>query len=146
MILTVMLVACMSSECAKIILKELERLYREELYHYNSLIQWSKIKLKPMHIVVSKGRRYIYLGRYWYRVEYKEGRVVWTYLGKEKPLSCLPDPPLNPLELLIVKDHSNQRVCIELKVQDPKQCPKLLMQLMHLLRKIKESRSDYLRR
>lgn len=31
------------------------------------------------------------------------GRLKWIYIGKEKPLPELPDPPENPLEGVVVK-------------------------------------------
>ncbi|MFP3203656.1 MAG: hypothetical protein RXR43_16050, partial [Sulfolobus sp.] len=42
------------------------------------------------------GKKYIYIGRYWYKLERKNGKQKWIYLGKEKPLPNLPDPPELP--------------------------------------------------
>ncbi len=82
----------------------LER-YRELLYHYNSLISGTGYYLKPVHYsyytsVDGERRRYVYYGRYWYRLERRGGKLVWRYVGREKPreLRDYPDPPPNPLD------------------------------------------------
>ena len=82
----------------------LER-YREQLYHYNSMISPLGFYLKPVHYAYyttadGERRRYVYLGRYWYRVEKRGGKTRLRYVGREKPreLEGVPDPPLNPLE------------------------------------------------
>ncbi len=84
--------------------------FLRELYNYNSIIKKYGYYLKPYHIVTYKSRagvkRYYYYGRYWYKVEYagKKGKtslVKWEYLGKNKPLEELPDPPRHPLENVV---------------------------------------------
>jgi len=76
---------------------------------YNTMIKPRNYYLKPVHIVVKKKTsgvkiKYYYYGRYWYRiVKQPSGKLKWIYIGKEKPLSNLPDPPRNPLEGLVVK-------------------------------------------
>lgn len=81
--------------------KEALEKYREQLYHYNSLISGTGFYLKPLHIVyhtLADGTRkkYHYYGRYWYRLERRNGRLVWRYVGREKPreLADAPDPRL----------------------------------------------------
>ncbi len=61
--------------------------------------------LKPVHYAYyttasGERRRYTYIGRYWYRLERRGGRIRWKYVGREKPreLEGYPDPPPNPLE------------------------------------------------
>lgn len=92
-------------------LKAIERLleeYRRMIYRYNSIIAEKGFYLKPVHIVVREvdgvKRRYVYIGRYWWRVSYagKKGRisrVKWVYVGREKPRELIgyPDPPPHPL-------------------------------------------------
>ncbi len=77
--------------------------YRIKIYEYNSKIKESGYYLKPIHVVHKEvGDRkvkYIYFGRYWYRVVRNRGRKLrWVYVGKEKPDPHLPDPPLTPFE------------------------------------------------
>lgn len=83
--------------------------YLTTIYMYNSVIKARNYYLKPVHIVTKKKAsgekiKYYYYGRYWYRIERSSnGRIKWIYIGKEKPISSLPDPPKNPLEGLVVK-------------------------------------------
>jgi len=84
------------------------------IYRYNSLIGETGYYLKPTHIVTKKlddgtRLRYIYIGRYWWRLSYGEGgggrrSLRWRYVGKEKPaeLEGYPDPPSSPLQGLRV--------------------------------------------
>ncbi len=78
--------------------------YKRAIYRYNSMIRGTGYYLKPIHVVVkhdtSGEKKYIYVGRYWWRVVYvgkkgKTSRVKWIYVGKEKPaeLKDYPDPP-----------------------------------------------------
>lgn len=82
-------------------------------YEYNSRIKQTGFYLKPVHIAtrrLSDGTvvKYYYYGRYWYRIERDLlGRLKWVYIGKEKPLLTLPDPPRNPLEGVVIKKYSN---------------------------------------
>jgi len=108
-----MLLSCIPRDCLKYIIKTLEEAYKLKLYEYNSLISKWRIKLKPVHIVCSRGKKYVYLGRYWYRVEYSSGKLKWVYLGKEKPFEHLPDPPLNPLDMVATYTKGGD-VCIEI--------------------------------
>ncbi len=84
--------------------------YRRRIYAYNESIKEFGYYLKPIHIVVKKATnlKYIYFGRYWYRlVKMDDGRVKWIYIGREKPDPHLPDPPLNPFEglrIMVVDD------------------------------------------
>ncbi|MCD6488498.1 MAG: hypothetical protein J7K21_04665 [Desulfurococcales archaeon] len=103
--------------------------YRKALYDYNKLISGKGYYLKPVHIVVKKSRtgipvKYIYYGRYWYRIKYigkRSGtsRIKWTYIGRYKPDPNLPDPPVNPLEGIVVKiDRGRYYINIEPKIID----------------------------
>ncbi len=91
--------------------------YKLKIMEYNERIRSSGYYVKPMHVTYKKdssGRKlkYVYFGRYWYRLSRKRGRVVWAYLGKEKPEPSLPDPPPNPFEgvSVIVVDDENVEV------------------------------------
>lgn len=82
--------------------------YRRKIYEYNELIRESGYYLKPVHVVIKKSTsfKYLYFGRYWYRIIKSEGRKLrWIYVGREKPDPNLPEPPLNPFEgLRIIVD------------------------------------------
>lgn len=84
--------------------------YRRRIYEYNESIKELGYYLKPIHIVIKKATnlKYIYFGRYWYRlVKMDDGRIKWIYIGREKPDPHLPDPPLNPFEglrIIVVDD------------------------------------------
>ena len=89
-----------------------------ELYEYNNEAKKHGFYLKPVHIVVKKNSsgdklKYYYFGRYWYKimpVKRKNRRSIkWVYVGRNKPLNNLPDPPRNPLEGLVIKI-SNERI------------------------------------
>ncbi|MFN3267930.1 MAG: hypothetical protein ACK416_01575 [Zestosphaera sp.] len=95
------------------ILMNLYEPYKYKLNEYNMLIKDSGYYLKPLHFVYLKSPRmflsirYVYFGRYWYRVYRVSGsrsrsKIRWIYVGKEKPDPTLPDPPLNPFEGLYV--------------------------------------------
>ncbi|MGC8909926.1 MAG: hypothetical protein ACP5O5_05005 [Fervidicoccaceae archaeon] len=93
---------------------------------YNKSISGSGYYLKPIHFssrqVEGKKRKYVYLGRYWWKVLYlgrtKEGKVKlkWIYVGKTKP-SGLPEPPDNPLEgvSIYIKEGEDDFYFIDLK-------------------------------
>lgn len=94
---------------------ELYSPYRARIYEYNSTIRESGYYLKPLHIVykIVHGRKlkYVYFGRYWYRVykvpgegelKKERSRIKWLYVGRDKPDPHLPDPPINPLEGIAV--------------------------------------------
>ena len=83
--------------------------YKRMIYQYNSLIAGTGYYLKPMHIVTRRTesgyKRYIYIGRYWWKVSYagkkgKTSRIRWIYIGRDKPpeLQNYPDPPRHPIE------------------------------------------------
>jgi len=78
-------------------------------YEYNNMIKQQGFYLKPVHMVTRRLQdgtivKYYYYGRYWYKLEKTPtGRLKWIYIGKEKPLPELPDPPENPLEGVVVK-------------------------------------------
>ncbi|MCY0882713.1 MAG: hypothetical protein OWQ50_02655 [Acidianus infernus] len=79
---------------------------KEQVYEYNSKISGSEVYLKPYHVVYKNGKKYIYIGKYWYKLEKYNGKIKWIYLGKEKPLANLPDPPKFP-EFTIIKDEKS---------------------------------------
>ena len=85
-------------------LEELRRL----VYRYNELLRGTGYYLKPVHIVTKRvegeRRRYIYIGRYWWRLSVSSGRrgsrVKWSYVGKEMPPELrgrVPPPPSSRL-------------------------------------------------
>jgi len=112
-----MMLGCLPSKCMDHFLNKLTEVYKLRLYEYNTLIKDYGLKLKPVHIVISRNKKYIYLGRYWYRVVYKNGKVRWIYIGREKPYRELPDPPLNPLDIVILESVQPDRFCIEIPDQ-----------------------------
>ncbi|MEM3863658.1 MAG: hypothetical protein QW699_04110 [Metallosphaera sp.] len=75
------------------------------VYEYNTRIKEHGIYLKPFHVVYKKQKRYIYIGKYWYKLEKINGKLKWIYLGRAKPLMLLPDPPYIP-DTTIVKEES----------------------------------------
>ncbi|MEM1750607.1 MAG: hypothetical protein QW369_05150 [Desulfurococcaceae archaeon] len=86
--------------------------YKKELYSYNNAIRHYGYYLKPMHIVCRRTRsglvKYIYYGRYWYKVKYLgkyrgTSKVKWVYVGRNKPDPRLPDPPIHPLNGLVIR-------------------------------------------
>ncbi|BCS91912.1 hypothetical protein [Metallosphaera javensis (ex Sakai et al. 2022)] len=74
------------------------------VYDYNTKIREYGVYLKPFHVVYKKGKRYIYIGKYWYRLEKLNGKLKWIYLGKAKPLEQLPDPPSLPESTIVRED------------------------------------------
>lgn len=111
------LLFCVSNRCVDDLLKNVADLYRVELYSYNNIAKRYGLYLKPVHIAVKRCRQgtkvYHYYGRYWYRIEYRGGKLVWRYVGKEKPLNDMPDPPLNPFIIIkILKTIYGEKVCI----------------------------------
>lgn len=94
------LLFCVNSICINELLNKIIDIYRTELYSYNNIAKRYGLYLKPIHISVKKNKHsvktYHYYGRYWYRIEYVKGKIVWIYVGKEKPIQEIPDPPLNP--------------------------------------------------
>ncbi len=88
------------------ILMEIYAPYRARIYAYNAMIKDSGYYLKPIHLVYKRLKnqrvKYIYFGRYWYRLVKKRGTIKWIYVGKDKPDPHLPDPPLSPFEGLSI--------------------------------------------
>ncbi len=87
------------------LIESIVKKYMEKVREYNSLISGRGYYLKPIHMVYKTSgevkKKYIYHGRYWWRIEYlgRSGgkpRIKWIYLGKDKPQG-LPDPPKDPL-------------------------------------------------
>ncbi|OYT61046.1 MAG: hypothetical protein B6U75_00135 [Desulfurococcales archaeon ex4484_217_1] len=78
-----------------------QREYVEELKEYNNLVKKFGFYLKPTHVVSVKGKKYIYHGRYWWKItyvrEHGKTKVKWKYVGKDVPRG-LPQPPRNPLK------------------------------------------------
>jgi len=100
------------------LLMEIYAPYRERIYAYNSRIRDSGYYLKPIHIVYknvnNRRYKYLYFGRYWYRVIKKGKRVKWVYIGREKPDPHLPDPPLSPFEGISIIVDNNDVIVDEL--------------------------------
>ncbi len=71
------------------------------VYDYNSKIKEFGVYLKPYHIVYKNGKKYIYVGKYWYRLEKIRGKLRWIYLGKDKPIESMPNPPKIPSSTII---------------------------------------------
>ncbi|MCI2415278.1 MAG: hypothetical protein MPF33_08590 [Candidatus Aramenus sp.] len=76
--------------------------FKELVYEYNSKIKEYNVYLKPFHVVNKGGKRYFYIGKYWYKLERINGKLKWIYLGKEKPIKEMPEPPRFP-EVTIIK-------------------------------------------
>ena len=77
------------------------------VYEYNSEIGGKGVYLKPYHVVYKGGKKYVYVGRYWYRLERRNGRLKWIYLGKTKPYPDLPDPPAIPEITIVITESEN---------------------------------------
>ncbi len=109
------LMCCLTNE--KVLISTIEDYFRLKLYEYNNNAKKFGVYLKPYHIVTKKDktskRIYVYLGRYWYKIEKGGNRIKWIYIGMKKPISELPDPPLNPLTILAI-ERINGEVCIVL--------------------------------
>lgn len=80
--------------------------FKELVYDYNSKIKVYDVYLKPFHVVHKNGKKYFYIGKYWYKLEKINGKLKWIYLGKEKPVREMPDPPKFP-EFTIIKDNND---------------------------------------
>ena len=82
-------------------------------YEYNNRIRHTGFYLKPVHISTRRLQdgsvvKYYYYGRYWYKLEKDVmGKLRWIYVGREKPIPELPDPPHNPLEGVVVKRYDD---------------------------------------
>lgn len=76
---------------------------KSRVYEYNSKIKEYGVYLKPYHLVYKNGKKYVYIGKYWYKLERFGGKLKWIYLGKEKPFIDMPDPPEIP-DYTIIKD------------------------------------------
>ncbi len=102
---------CDTRDCLLQLLNTFLEVYRVKLYEYNREVSKFGVYLKPLHIVTKQyantTKTYYYYGRYWYRLIRKEGKLKWIYLGTTKPYTHLPDPPLNPLTLIEIKDREN---------------------------------------
>ncbi len=70
----------------------LDRL-RESVYGYNTKVKEYGVYLKPYHVVYRNEKKYIYIGKYWYKVTKVNGKLKWIYLGMKKPVQDMPDPP-----------------------------------------------------
>jgi len=78
---------------------------KKVVYEYNAIIRGSGVYLKPYHAVYKQNKKYIYIGKYWYRLERVGGKLKWIYLGKNKPIKNLPDPPKIPESTIIVENN-----------------------------------------
>lgn len=110
------LLFCVERECAGRFLRELIDVYKTALYAYNTAIKSYDVYLKPVHIVVKKRGDavvvYHYYGKYWYRIRYEKGKLKWIYLGRERPLPDLPNPPVNPLTVVKIVKRDGNGVCV----------------------------------
>ncbi|ACP35801.1 conserved hypothetical protein [Sulfolobus islandicus Y.G.57.14] len=75
------------------------------VYEYNTKIKEYGVYLKPYHIVYKNSKRYIYIGKYWYKLEKIGGKLKWIYLGKTKPIQNMPNPPQIPESTIIKEDN-----------------------------------------
>ncbi len=102
---------CDTRDCLSQLLNTFLEVYRVKLYEYNRKVSKFGVYLKPLHIVTKQcantTKTYYYYGRYWYKLIRKEGKLKWIYLGTTKPYAHLPDPPLNPLTLIEIKNREN---------------------------------------
>lgn len=86
--------------------KEIYDEYVRKLNEYNAQIKHTGFYLRPVTKIARRDRkdpsrivRYdYYYGRYWYFYISTRQRGIYIYLGREKPLESLPDPPKDPLE------------------------------------------------
>ena len=106
--------------------------FRRSLYRYNSLLRGSGYYLKPVHIVTRRladgsRRRYMYIGRYWWRLSYTRGRgapshrLAWRYVGRDMPAELrgkVPPPPRNPLEGLSYAALEGGDILLRVEVYD----------------------------
>ncbi|MEM1622789.1 MAG: hypothetical protein QW780_02140 [Sulfolobales archaeon] len=76
--------------------------FKLKILSYNEKIKSTGYYVKPIHVTYKNScgvkLKYVYFGRYWYRLSKRKERITWVYVGKEKPDPSLPDPPLNPFE------------------------------------------------
>lgn len=86
--------------------KEIYDEYVKRLNEYNEQIKHTGFYLKPVTKVARRDRRDpskiirydYYYGKYWFFSISTKERKAYIYLGREKPLESLPDPPKDPLE------------------------------------------------
>ncbi len=115
-------IACFDNAKRSTVFSTIVDFFKLKVYEYNNSIKSRYgVYLKPVHIVTkstTRGKRvYIYYGKYWYRIERRGSRIRWIYIGSKKPYEDMPDPPLNPLEMIEIREESG-RVCIYAKVQE----------------------------
>lgn len=91
--------------------------YKLEIMRYNEMIRSTGYYVKPIHVTYKNSAearlKYVYFGRYWYRISRRKRGVAWIYLGKEKPEPSLPDPPLNPFEGVSVTVLNDEDIEVE---------------------------------
>ncbi len=86
--------------------KEIYDEYVKQLNEYNERIRHTGFYLKPVIKVARRDHKDpskiikhdYYYGKYWYIAISTKKRKAYLYVGKEKPLESLPDPPKDPLE------------------------------------------------
>ncbi len=83
----------------RLLMKILEE-YQRQVAEYNSKLR-DGLRLKFVHYVTVNGKRYVYFGKYYYKVKRVGKRIKWIYVGKE--LKEVPPPPPNPFDGLKVK-------------------------------------------
>ncbi|AHC51194.1 hypothetical protein SUSAZ_03850 [Sulfolobus acidocaldarius SUSAZ] len=89
---------------------------KSKVYDYNDSIKDFGVYLKPYHLVYKNDRKYIYIGKYWYKLEKNKGKLRWIYLGREKPYPNMPDPPNIP-DYTIVRNKDGEYI-IDSKILD----------------------------
>ncbi len=86
----------MEVEISKEEFRKIFESYLKAIYEYNAKLPHG-IVLKPFHYVYRNGKKYVYVGKYFYKVVREGRKIKWIYLGKEVP-EGLPKPPPNPFE------------------------------------------------
>jgi len=94
---------------------------KKQVYKYNSEVSKKGYYLKPVHKVykkLSNGRMriYEYYGRYWWRLERRNGKLKWIYVSNIKPKG-LPEFPSHKLEGVVVIREGND-IIIDCEVFD----------------------------
>ena len=89
----------------------------KRVYEYNNVVKNYGLYLKPIHIVTkSNGRIYIYIAKYWYKLQKRGSNIRWIYVGRKKPEnSIIPNPPSCPIERVVVK-LNGKRVEIDMEL------------------------------
>lgn len=95
-------------------IKSYQKGYRKELKEYKDIYGSWGITFKKVKPKDAKKPYY-----YWYKWEYDSEKQnnVWTYLGKDKPNSDIPDPPISRLDDLTYQVVSENIILSEVELQ-----------------------------